>query len=69
MNEQLDRRAFLTESSLAVLAVVAARGAAAEESKSPLDGLPSKPGKHLDKIKALGDDAWLNLGSPAADPK
>jgi hypothetical protein len=39
------------------------------ESNSPLAGLPSAPGKHLDKIKALGDDGWLNLGSPAADPK
>jgi hypothetical protein len=69
MNEKPDRRAFLKESSLAALAVVATRGAAAEESKSPLAGLPSAAGKQLDKIKALGDDAWLNLGSPAADPK
>lgn len=35
----------------------------------PLAGLPSAPGVHLDRVKALGDDAWVNLGAPAADPK
>jgi hypothetical protein len=39
------------------------------DTNTPLAGLPSTPGKHLDKIKALGDDVWLNLGSPVADPK
>ena len=37
--------------------------------KGPLADLPSKPGAHLDKIKALGDNQWVNLGAPAADPK
>lgn len=37
--------------------------------KPPLADLPSKPGSHLDKIQALGDNEWLNLGSPTADPK
>jgi hypothetical protein len=36
---------------------------------NPLAALPSKPGAHIDKIKALGDNQWLNLGAPAADPK
>jgi hypothetical protein len=39
------------------------------ESSSPLAGLPSAPAAHVAKIKALPDDAWLNLGSPAADPQ
>jgi hypothetical protein len=39
------------------------------ENPVPLAGLPSAPGPHIDKIKALADNTWLNLGSPAADPK
>ena len=35
----------------------------------PLAGLPSKPGPHIDRIQALGDNAWLELGQPAPDPK
>lgn len=35
----------------------------------PLAGLPSKPGPHIEKIKALGDNQWLHLGSPEPDPK
>src|SRR5439155_3546632 len=31
--------------------------------------LPSEPGPHVAKIKDLGDDSWLDLGSPKADPK
>jgi hypothetical protein len=42
---------------------------AAGETKGPLAELPSKPGAHIAKIKALGDNEWLHLGSPAADPK
>jgi hypothetical protein len=41
----------------------------AVERQGPLVGLPSKPGPHIEKIKALGDNEWLNLGSPAPDPK
>jgi len=37
--------------------------------KGPLAGLPGQPGPHLDKIKALQDNSWLELGTPAADPK
>src|SRR5262249_53837646 len=35
----------------------------------PLAELPTAPGPHLDKIKMLGDNAWLRLGAPAPDPK
>ncbi len=43
---------------------------AAEQRKGPLKDLPSEPkGEHLEKIKALGDNEWVNLGEPAADPK
>ena len=38
------------------------------ERKGPLARLPSAPGPHLEKVKALGDNQWVNLGSPAADP-
>src|SRR5438477_10887150 len=37
--------------------------------KGPLAGLPGKPAAHVDRIKALGDHEWLELGAPAADPK
>ena len=37
--------------------------------KGPLAHLPAKPGPHIQKIKALADNAWLNLGSPVPDPK
>jgi hypothetical protein len=39
------------------------------DKKGPLAALPSKPGPHVEKLKALGDGAWLNLGAPAPDPK
>jgi hypothetical protein len=39
------------------------------ERRGPLAGLPSKPGPHINKIKAMGESEWLELGSPTADPK
>ena len=39
----------------------------AQDKKGPLAELPSKPGAHVEQIKALGDNEWLNLGAPAAD--
>ncbi len=43
---------------------------AAEQRKGPLKDLPSEPkGEHLEKIKALADNEWVNLGAPAPDPK
>jgi hypothetical protein len=41
----------------------------APEGRSQLLGLPSAPKKHVETIKALADNTWLNLGSPVADPK
>lgn len=57
---------------LAGVFVVAARVWSDEPEKSvkgPLASLPSIPGSHLDKLKSLGDNEWINLGAPAADPK
>ena len=41
----------------------------AQDKKGPLADLPSKPGAHVEKIKAMGDNEWLELGVPSADPK
>jgi hypothetical protein len=37
--------------------------------EGPLAGMSSAPGPHIEKIRALGDNQWLDLGSPTADPK
>src|SRR3954453_12729716 len=58
--------------ALAALAAPVGLRAGAEpekKRKGPLAGLPSKRGAHLGKIEALGDNEWLDLGAPAADPK
>jgi hypothetical protein len=44
-------------------------GASLGSAAGPLADLPSKPGAHVEKIKALGDNEWLNLGAPATDPR
>jgi hypothetical protein len=70
MDPQLARRSYWKRLSLLIgLALATVGNRAAAESKPPLAGLPSTPGKHIEKIKALADNTWLNLGSPAADPK
>jgi hypothetical protein len=38
-------------------------------AQNPLATLPSAPGPTVDTIKKLGNNKWVNLGSPAADPK
>jgi hypothetical protein len=38
-------------------------------ARSPLAGLPSKPGPHVEQIRDMGPAAWLKLGPPAADPR
>src|SRR5262245_56878194 len=55
----------------AVLALVAAVCSAQEAriTQGPLKGLPSPAGPHMAQIEALADGAWLELGTPAADPK
>ena len=37
--------------------------------RGALSQLPSPPGPHVEKIKALSDQSWLDLGPPAPDPK
>lgn len=57
---------------LAVLSCIAPCGLRADDDpkrRGPLAELPSKPGPHVEKIQALGDNEWLSLGTPAADPK
>lgn len=41
----------------------------AQDKKGPLAELPGKPGAHIEKIKALGDNQWLHLGIPTPDPQ
>jgi hypothetical protein len=52
-----------------MLVSTANRAAENNEAKGPLAALPSPPGPHIEKIKALGDNQWLDLGAPAPDPK
>jgi hypothetical protein len=66
-------RSVMTLMAAGILgAAVAAAGEPAADvakPKPPLAGLPSAPGPHIEKIKAMGDDSWLDLGKPAPDPK
>ena len=51
-----------------VLAFTSAARADEPAAKAPLANLPSEAAPHIEKIKALGDGEWLNLGAPAPDP-
>ncbi|KKK97358.1 hypothetical protein LCGC14_2653560, partial [marine sediment metagenome] len=69
----------MTTNVVAAVVALAAGALAAQPSRGPakpttspanlLAALPSAPGEHMPKIKALGDNEWLILGTPAADPK
>ncbi len=61
------KNALLLSVLLAAFAAVAAAGETA--ARGPLAGLPSQPGPHIEKVKALGDGKWVNLGKPKPDPK
>src|SRR5262245_40179466 len=61
------RMRMKTETLLITLLVVG--NALSQETKGPLAGLPSAAGPHLEKIRALGDNSWLELGAPAPDPQ
>ena len=50
--------------ALILLVISLGRTALAE---APLKGLPSKPGPHIEKIKSLADNTWLELGVPEKD--
>jgi len=52
--------------TLAAFGMKAAAGR--PQATSPLAGLPSPPGPHIAQIQALGDNTWLELPLPAADP-
>jgi len=39
------------------------------ERKGPLSTLPSAPGPHVAKVKAMKDNSWLELPAPKPDPK
>jgi hypothetical protein len=54
---------------LALAIMVWTASAICAQPTGPLTALPSKPGPLVEKVRALADGAWLNLGSPAADPK
>jgi len=61
---------FLSLAAAGPLAGVAgARDSDARKREGFLSALPSEPGPHLEKSKALAEGAWLNLGAPAADPQ
>jgi hypothetical protein len=66
----LDFKTLLSAALAGVLAVTCGAGEGGKcAAAGPLAGLPSAPGPHVGKIKALGDDSWLDLGKPAPDPK
>ncbi len=41
----------------------------ARRAREALAALPSEPGPHIETIKAMGDNEWLDLGAPAPDSK
>jgi hypothetical protein len=49
--------------------VDAAGGQSASIAPNPLAALPGQPGAHVAKIRELVDNSWLELDSPAADPR
>jgi hypothetical protein len=66
------RNLMLTRVMAVIAPAVVAAGSGvvtAEGPRGPLAGLPGKPGPHIEKVKALNDNEWLNLGAPEADPK
>jgi hypothetical protein len=62
-------RALLASMLVLLLALPGTAQAEEPEIQGPLKGLPSAPGEHIGKIRALGKNEWLALGEPAEDPK
>ena len=60
---------FLRCTTVIIASLAVSSTVFAHEKKGPLADLPSQPGPHIEKIEALGDNQWLELGVPAADPK
>src|SRR4051812_43380806 len=73
MKRSLCVLAFLGCAALGAVSAGGGEPADAKPAKlkrqGPLGDLPSWPGAHVETIKALGDNEWLDLGAPAADPK
>lgn len=69
MRTLLKTTGYLSAGLLACGLLLAATAAAADAVSAPLANLPSAPGNHIAKIKALGDGEWLDLGEPTPDPK
>ena len=63
----------LSSMSAICLLITGVSAAAAEPDrlhrKGRLATLPSAPGETIARLKALGDNEWLVLGPPAADPQ
>ena len=51
-----------------VIKVVLLLYAVLAHAAGPLANLPSRPGPHVQKLRALDEDSWLELGVPEADP-
>ena len=62
-------RFILAGFAAATLAIGAHGDEPTVQRQGPLAGLPSKPGTHIAKIETLGENQWLVLGTPKADPK
>lgn len=60
------RALFLT--ALALFGV-ACGGEKKPARKGPLKNLPSRPGAHIAKIRAMKDNSWLDLGIVPPDPR
>ena len=60
---------------VALLALAAAPAPASaatappDAAGNPLAALPSKPGPHVETLKTLGDNSWINLGQAAPDTR
>jgi hypothetical protein len=59
----------IATAALVVLIATSAWAATEPEdaARNPLAALPSKPGPHVEKLNALGDNSWINLGQAAPD--
>jgi hypothetical protein len=73
MNNPGPTRVLLLACSTAALTASAvaepAPKRASDDAVVQRQSLPTTPGPHVARIRVLGDNAWLELGAPAKDPK